>query len=120
MKHFCILIIMALSVACGPVRQHGDTDMGQNDMSSQTCTGMECGSATVSWDRNPESDIIAYKVFVSSASGVYADPVVAGPQQNSIKIDHLFKGQSYYFIVIAVNPAGESPPSDEVQFTTPR
>jgi hypothetical protein len=122
MKNFELLLSVILTLivtACGPIRDYGDPEFGgEADLRSQACEGLNCATASVAWDPNPETDIVGYKVYISSVPGVYGAPILVDAQQNSITFDHLFKGQDYYFVVVATNVIGDSPASDEVKFTT--
>ncbi len=73
------------------------------------------GTATISWDPNPEPDIAGYKVFYSTSSGNYTDCVTVNSTQTSCEITSLLGGNTYYFAVKAVDVSGqESEFSSEV------
>ena len=71
------------------------------------------------WDRNPEPDVVEYKVYVGTSSRTY-DRIVSAGNETSISVDQLSRGMTYYFAVTAVNSVGlESDYSNEVSYTTP-
>ena len=75
-------------------------------------------SITVSWDANEEPDISHYIVKYGTASGTYSNSVnVAG---TSYTASNLEDGRTYYFVVQAVDFAGQiGPASDEVSISIP-
>jgi len=71
------------------------------------------------WDRNPEPDVVEYRVYVGTVSRVYS---VASSAGNNVEyaVTNLTPGGTYYFAVTAVNTAGlESDYSNEVVYTVP-
>lgn len=76
-------------------------------------------AATVSWDRNPEPDIVRYQVRYGTTSGTYTQTINAG-NQTSVAVNGLEPGVIYYITVTAVNEAGlESAPSAEISYQEP-
>jgi fibronectin type 3 domain-containing protein len=72
------------------------------------------GTATLSWNPNTEPDVAGYRVYVGLASGVYGPPIDAG-HLTTLQVTNLALGQTYYFVVTAVNTSNlESGFSNEV------
>ena len=71
------------------------------------------GQVTVSWDEVPDS--LAYNVYSSTASGIYATTPAAIVDGGiySCAITGLANGTPYFFVVTAVNQGGESAYSNE-------
>jgi hypothetical protein len=69
-------------------------------------------AATLTWDANPEPDLIGYRVSYGTASGVHTTSVDVG----KVLTYNLTppSGQRYYIVVQAYNDAGVSPKSNEV------
>ena len=77
------------------------------------------GSATLTWNANPEPDIAGYTVVYGTRSGVYAFTQQVG-NVTTTSITNLEPGQTYYFAVRAVNQDGlTSPGSLEVSAYVP-
>lgn len=74
---------------------------------------------SIGWNTNPEADIASYQLHYGTTSGTYPDLIDAG--NNSIApVPGLTEGQTYYFVVIAVNADGlSSAPSAEISYTMP-
>jgi hypothetical protein len=69
-------------------------------------------SYSLSWQPNPESDVVSYKIYVGTASSQYNRVYSTG--NSSLSIANL-PAATYFFAVTAVNTAGlESPFSEEV------
>lgn len=79
---------------------------------------------TLAWDKNPEMDVVGYKVYYKAESSAMPlngwgategdSPIVLG-NLTSAKLSGLMDNQTYYFAVSAFNAAGiESPLSDIV------
>lgn len=79
------------------------------------------GTATVSWNKNPEPDIKGYKIYYGTSSGNYNDSVsIDSPDQTSYVFNNLQEGNTYYFAVTAVDLADhESERSDEASKAVP-
>jgi len=74
---------------------------------------------TVSWKANTETDLAGYNVYYGTSSGKYSACINVG-NVTSYKINNLTQGSTYYFIVTALDNAGnESADSDEVSATLP-
>ena len=77
------------------------------------------GSLTVTWDPNTEPDVVGYRVLYGTQSGVYTFSLAAG-NVTTWTANNLNAGQTYYFVVQAVNAAGlTSPLSQEVSGMVP-
>ena len=73
------------------------------------------GSVTLAWDDVPNASY--YNIYLSDRPGVTTENgTKIFNVQNPHKIEYLKKGHKYYFIVTAVNAAGESKGSEEVSF----
>jgi hypothetical protein len=75
-------------------------------------------SVTVTWDANIEPDVVGYRFFYGTQSGVYSNQVdVVAPIAVA---SALLEGETYYFAAIAYNINGiESEFSDEISYTVP-
>ena len=74
-------------------------------------------SVTLAWDPNPEPDVSGYVLKFGTASRSYASAVSVG-KVTQWTVEGLTIGQTYYFVVQAVNSAGlSSPLSAEVAAT---
>ncbi len=80
-----------------------------------------CLSAPVlilGWNRNPESNVTAYRLSYGTRSGQYSNTVETSATTASVA--GLQVGQRYYFAVRAVNQAGlQSNPSNEISYQIP-
>lgn len=71
-------------------------------------------SAVVAWDPNVESDLMGYKLYVGTSSGVYGSPIDVGTFTD-YEVRNLEPGRAYYFSVTAYDLSGnESTYSDEI------
>jgi len=79
------------------------------------------GSAVLSWDLGPETDLAGYKVYVGTQSGSYnypGSPFTVG-RVTSFAINNLAVGQTYFFAISAYNTSGSnSSLSSEVSKST--
>lgn len=74
-------------------------------------------SATLIWDRNPEFDVVEYRIYYGTASRRYTGVVSAG-NSTSGSVYYLSNGIPYFFAVTAVDATGlESDYSQEVVIT---
>lgn len=74
-------------------------------------------SMTLIWDPDPTSVIQDYRIYVGTESGQYSQNYGSGTV-NSIAIDQLQIGLTYYFAVAAIGSTGlESPLSSELVVT---
>ncbi|HET7697855.1 MAG TPA: FG-GAP-like repeat-containing protein [Vicinamibacterales bacterium] len=74
---------------------------------------------TLAWDRNPEPDVVRYLVSYGTSRGIYSVTRDAG-NNTTVDIDGLTRGQTYYFVVRAVNSDGVvSDPSQELAYLAP-
>ncbi len=73
---------------------------------------------TIRW--SPVTDATGYKLFVSTAAGTYgAEADTVSESVYSYVFTGLTNGQTYYFMVKAMNPGGDSAASNEV-YATPQ
>jgi hypothetical protein len=83
-------------------------------------------SVTLAWDPSPESDVAKYVLYQGQASGQYTRQIDVTNRVNGVllctnKVDGLAYSTTFYFVVTARSAAGlESPPSNEIAYTTPR
>ncbi|MDI3462102.1 MAG: hypothetical protein OJF50_000923 [Nitrospira sp.] len=79
------------------------------------------GFVTLQWDPNTEPDLAGYKVYSSTLSGLYGDPIATlPPSVTTYQSTGLVKGVTYFFVVSAYNSQGiESLPFEEVARTIP-
>jgi len=72
-------------------------------------------AVTLSWDANTESDVTGYVLRYGTSSGVYTQALTVNGRTNThATISTLSISGDYYFVVSAVNGAGEGPKSGEV------
>ncbi|HEX7863149.1 MAG TPA: fibronectin type III domain-containing protein [Verrucomicrobiae bacterium] len=77
----------------------------------------QIGAATLTWNRNPESDIAGYRVFHREVGATFQNVDVRNTNSFSTT---LASGRSYEFYVTAYNTAGlESSPSQTLAYTAP-
>src|SRR5438105_3606480 len=109
-----VALILQL-IACGGGGVSGGSTTGAGSASS---LGNGPGTATVTWDANPEPDVIGYRVYVGTSSGQYIEPRGAGIDvtgASRFTVTGLTKGIRYFFAVTALDASGnESPYSREV------
>jgi fibronectin type 3 domain-containing protein len=75
--------------------------------------------AVLSWSAPPSdggAPVTSYNVYESTSPGVQGTKVVSIPA-TTYSVTGLTNGETYYFEVSAVNPAGEGPPSAQVSVT---
>jgi hypothetical protein len=76
-------------------------------------------SVKLAWNPNPETNIASYKLSYGTSPGSYSNTISTGTVSNST-VSGLSEGQTYYFVVKAVNTAGlESVPSTELSYQVP-
>lgn len=69
------------------------------------------------WNANPEPELVGYKVYYGTASGVYTQSVDIG-NQTTATLTNLSVGVTYFSVVTAYDAERlESPPSVEISFT---
>jgi len=77
------------------------------------------GSATITWQPNTEADLAKYRVYWSTTAGSYGTYKAEVPKGTTSQVaDGLTEGQTYYFVVTAVDTAGNesgfsSPPASK-------
>lgn len=77
------------------------------------------GSANLSWEPNPESDIAGYRVYYGTPPGRFDQGVDVG-KENKVRIGNLNAGRAYGFRITSFNELGlESHPSATQTFQTP-
>jgi hypothetical protein len=74
--------------------------------------------AQVSWDLNPDPNVIGYKVHYGTESRTYRNTINTG-LANTIEIGDLTPGQTYYFAVTDCYVSEETDYSDEVSIAIP-
>lgn len=65
-------------------------------------------SVLVQWDANPEPDIVGYKLYVGTESGVYSrlESIDEAQAHPSFLLTDLTLGQPYFCVITAVNGSG--------------
>ncbi len=77
------------------------------------------GSVNLAWNPNPEPDVAGYKLSYGTSPGSYSTTLSTGTATGT-SVSGLNEGQTYYFVVTAVNTAGlEGIPSAEVSYQVP-
>ena len=78
-------------------------------------------SVALTWNASPTSGISGYNVFRATTSGGYGTtPLNPSPVSVLTYTDTgVSSGQTYFYVVTAVNSGGNSPPSNEVPATIP-
>ncbi len=80
---------------------------------------LRAGSVTISWNANPEADIVGYLVLYGTQPGDYSLSQKVGKLPTAT-ITNLKGGQTYYFAIRAINADGlTSPVSAEVGAVVP-
>ncbi len=83
-------------------------------MLASSLTAAAVGTATLAWNRNPESNVAGYRVYYGTTAGSYSQVLDVGNQIQA-EVSNLAPGNIYYFVVTAYNSSGdESLPSSEV------
>src|SRR5262245_56885646 len=73
----------------------------------------DLGSVDLGWAKNPEQDVMGYKVYFGTASGVYGE--FDDVSETTASVSDLTVGVRYYFAVTAYDSSGlESDYSQEV------
>jgi fibronectin type 3 domain-containing protein len=86
-------------------------------LAKRVSTTPEKGSVTLTWKGVP--DAISYNIYLSTSPGVTKlNGQKISNAKNPQKIVGLKPGTTYYFVVTALNEAGESEESEEMSFTT--
>lgn len=84
-----------------------------------TAPGLAFADPTLVWDAS-SGEVQGYRVYYGVTQGQYeSNRDVGGMTQCSLFNLPLQEGNTYYFVVKAYNTAGESDPSNEVQWTVP-
>lgn len=85
-------------------------------LSSAACAA----SVKVSWEKNAEPDIDAYKILWVADNSQAGGSHTAAAGDTSVVLDGFAAGATYRFTLVAVNTAGmKSDPSDEAAYTVP-
>ncbi len=89
-------------------------------MAMLACAGtIHAGSVKLAWNPNPETDIAGYKLSYGTSPGVHTLTQNTG-NVTTTTVDGLSEGQTYYFVLRAVNTSGlESDPTGEISHTVP-
>jgi hypothetical protein len=80
---------------------------------------------TLAWDPSPEPDVAKYVLYQGQASGQYTRQIEVTNRVNGVlvttnTVTGLAASTTYYFVVTARSVSGlESPPSNEIAYTTP-
>ncbi len=75
---------------------------------------------TVTWDPNPETDIVSYVVHWGTRPGIYTNTGTVSGDVTTWQSPDLLGGRTYYFVLQAVNADGLSSPfSDEASVSLP-
>ena len=71
-------------------------------------------SIQLSWDANPEPDLMGYNVYMGTSQGSYNTTKIIGPNSSYV-FQNLSQGITYYFTITAYDQTNnESLPSEEV------
>jgi regulation of enolase protein 1 (concanavalin A-like superfamily) len=80
---------------------------------------IHAGSVNLVWNPNPETDIAGYKLSYGTSPGVHTLTQNTG-NVTTATVNGLSEGQTYYFVLRAVNTSGlESDPTPEISHTVP-
>lgn len=74
------------------------------------------GLVSLSWSAVP--DAIRYRLYTASSSGPWPEGDAVDVSGNQHVVTGLSGGTTYFFVVVAVYPAGDGPPSSEVSAVT--
>jgi hypothetical protein len=102
MARIIFQLILLGSASCIPV-------FGQT---AKTTPAIALSSVTLQWDKSPGRDVKGYRLHYGIASRKYQGTVDVG-KRTTCKVSNLVVGKRYYFVVVAYNEKGESPPSNE-------
>src|ERR1700720_259581 len=76
-------------------------------------------SVALAWDASTAPNILGYRLYTGTASGVYTQQIEVG-NNTSTSVSNLVDGTTYFFAVTDYNTSGvESAPSNEVSYTAP-
>ena len=70
----------------------------------------------LAWNQNPEPDIVGYEVKYGTVSGVHGTTVSSG-LNTSVSVSALTEGETYYFVLIAINKDGLKSGTVEISYT---
>jgi fibronectin type 3 domain-containing protein len=110
----CLALVALYEIAVmARIFANNDTTTDTRQILRGSSPGTE--QVTLIWDVVP--DATSYNVYWSDSSGVkkYSGNKVS-TLKNSINIDRLKHGTTYYFVVTAVNESGESKESKELSY----
>ena len=62
-------------------------------------------SVSLAWDANTASDIVGYRLYTGTASGVYTQQIEVG-NNTSTSVSNLVDGTTYFFAVTDYNTSG--------------
>src|SRR6266446_704159 len=76
-------------------------------------------SVTLAWDANTAPNIVGYRLYTGTTSGVYTQQIEVG-NNTSTSVSNLVDGTTYFFAVTDYNTSGvESAYSNQVSYTAP-
>ncbi|MFQ5605035.1 MAG: fibronectin type III domain-containing protein [bacterium] len=76
-------------------------------------------TVNLTWDANPDSDLIGYRIYYGTASKLYDEEIFVGKVTSHL-IPNLLEGQKYFFSLTALDSAGnESAFADEISIEIP-
>ena len=62
----------------------------------------ETGSITLLWDSSPDPEVVGYRVYIGTESGVYPETVDVSAYQTSFVFTRASEPKSYYFAVASL------------------
>jgi hypothetical protein len=72
---------------------------------------------TLAWDASTTTDVTGYRLWIGFAPGGETQPIDVGNSlTTTVKVTN---GTTYFFVVTAYDPSGESLPSNEVTYIAP-
>ena len=79
-----------------------------------------CGVVVLNWVASTSAGIIGYNVYRATTSGAYTTPLNSLPISSITYTDSTVQaGQTYYYVVRALNGSAESANSNEAQVIVP-
>src|SRR5688572_8526573 len=62
----------------------------------------ETGSITLLWDSSPDAEVVGYRVYIGTESGVYSETVDVSAYQTSFVFTRASERKAYYFAVASL------------------